>query len=148
MGTSPVPNAKPWAPGVSGNPAGRPKIPTELRLARRKNMANLITLVHQYIVLSDEQAKQRIDGPDAQLIEEMIYGQINRAKEGDSKCFQFIIEIMCGKIPEADDGPDPQEFTPEQKIEIMTKGIDMLKEEIGRRDGSGVRVDPQPTEST
>ena len=51
---------KPWVKGTSGNPSGQPKLPVVLRVARRENMANLIKLIHLYVAMTDEEAKERL----------------------------------------------------------------------------------------
>ena len=122
----------PWRPGQSGNPVGRPvTLPPELRQARRENMAGLIKLVHLYVGLTSEKAKERLSGPDALQLEEMVQGQITRAAEGDSRAFQFLIEIMCGKIPEADPERPADQMTPQDKIEFLEKALASLKEQNG-----------------
>lgn len=119
--------------GQSGNPGGAPKLPPELREARRNNMSSLIKLIHAYVGMSEEQAKDRLNGPDCLQIEEMIQGQINKAKEGDSRSFQFIIEIMCGKIPEADTETPSDTLSTQEKIDLMKKGLAALE---AQQDGS------------
>jgi hypothetical protein len=94
-------------------------------------MAALIRLVHQYIGINEEQAKARLNGPDCLQIEEMIQGQINKAKEGDSRAFQFIIEIMCGKIPETDAVSPADALTIEEKAAIMRKALATLEGNSG-----------------
>lgn len=122
---------KPWAKGQSGNPGGAPKLPAELREARRKNMASLIRLIHLYVGLTHEQAAERLAGPEALQLEQMIQGQISKASEGDARSFQFLIEIMCGKIPESDESPNASDtLTPEQKLEAAKKMVQILEKEI------------------
>jgi hypothetical protein len=91
-----------FKPGQSGNPKGWSILPAEVRAARKENMYALIKLVQQYTSLTTEQAAKRLNGPEPLQLEEMIQGVINKAKEGDAKAFQAIMEIMCGKIPEGD----------------------------------------------
>lgn len=117
-----------WKPGQNGNPQNiRVKLPPELRAARKENMAALIKLIHQYVGMTHEQAKSRLNGPECLQLEEMIQGQIEKAKEGDSRAFQFIIEVMCGKIPEADVESQSETLTVEEKIDLMKRGLAMLE---------------------
>lgn len=120
-------NLKPWKPGESGKGGGVVRLPPELRAARRENMAALIRLIHQYVGLTEDQAKQRLQGPDCLQLEEMIQGQISKAKEGDSRAFQFIIEVMCGKIPESDENTKADVLTREEKIDLMRRGLAALE---------------------
>ena len=130
MNENSLKNLKPWKPGERGGP-GIVRLPPELRQARRENMAKLIELIHQYVALTDEQAKERIGGGECLQIEEMIQGQIMKAKEGDSRAFQFIIEVMCGKIPETDDTARGDSLTLEEKIELMKRGLQALEAQAG-----------------
>jgi hypothetical protein len=123
----------PWKPGESGNRQGAVvRLPPELRQARRENMAALIKLIHSYVGMTEEQAKHRLNGPDCLQLEEMVQGQINKAKEGDSRAFQFIIEVMCGKIPEADESTQADTLTVEEKIRLMKQGLAALEAQAGR----------------
>jgi hypothetical protein len=122
-------NLKPFKPGHVGGP-GVVRLPPELRQARRENMAVLIQLIHKYVGMTEEQAKVRLNGPESLQIEEMIQGQINKAKEGDSNAFKFIIEIMCGKIPEADENRSAAEnMTRQEKLEAARMMVKLLEEE-------------------
>jgi hypothetical protein len=129
MNENSLKNLKPFQPGNKFG--GATKLPQELRDARRKNMANLIKLIHLYVSLTDEQAKERLSGPSAVQLESMIQGQINKASEGDSRAFQFIIEVMCGKIPESDDTDRLSDtMTPQEKLEAAKKMVQMLERDI------------------
>jgi hypothetical protein len=120
-----------FKPGQSGNPGGAVKLPPELRAARRENMAALIKLIHLYVGLTSEQAKQRTQGPECLQLEDMVQGQILRAAEGDSRAFQFLIEIMCGKIPEADIESHADTMTLDEKISLMKQGLAALEAQAG-----------------
>jgi hypothetical protein len=126
-------NLRPWPKGVSGNPAGTVKLPPELRQARRDNMQQLIQLIHLYVGMTEDQAKVRLNGPDSLQIEEMIQGQINKSKEGDPRAFQFIIEVMCGKIPESDENVASDSLTPQQKLEYMKRAVAVMEAQIESR---------------
>jgi hypothetical protein len=106
------------------------KLPPELRQARRENMASLIRLIHQYVGMTENQAKERLNGPESLQIEEMIQGQINKAKEGDSNSFKFIIEVMCGKIPESDESKSTTEnMTRQEKLAAARLMVQMLEQD-------------------
>ena len=125
-------NLKPFPPGVSGHPGSVVRLPPELRAARRENMAGLIKLIHTYVGLTDEQAKQRLASNECLQLEEMIQGQIMKAKEGDPRSFPFIVEVMCGKIPEADETTSADTLTLEEKIRLMKQGLAALEAQAGR----------------
>lgn len=124
-------NLKPWPKGVSGNPNGPAKLPPEVRAARRENMANLIRLIHLYVGLTAEQAQKRFDGHESLQLEEMIQGMIGKAKEGDTNAFKFLIEVMCGKIPEADDVSPLESMTREEKLAALKQAVALLEADSG-----------------
>lgn len=93
---------RPFQPGQVSNPLGRPSLPPEIRAARKANQAALIRLVQQYFGLTANEADKRLSGPETLQLEEAVQGQILKAKEGDTHAFKYLIEIMCGKIPELD----------------------------------------------
>lgn len=95
-------------------------------------MAGMIKLIHLYVGMTEEQSKQRLCGPEATQLEEMIQGQISKAKEGDPRAFQFIVEVMCGKIPESDELTRADTLTLDEKIDLMKKGLASLEEQRGR----------------
>lgn len=97
-------------------------------------MAGLIKIIHRYVGCTEEVAKARLNGPDSLQLEEMVQGQINRAKEGDATSFKFLIEIMCGKIPEADDASPLDGMTAKEKLEAMKLAIEALELQV-KKDG-------------
>lgn len=129
-------NLKPWPKGVSGNPHGTAKLPPELRAARRENTQALIKLIHLYVGMTAEDAAQRLDGPHSLQLEEMVQGQISKAKEGDTNAFKFLIEVMCGKIPEADvEGSPLDGMTPSETIAAMKQAVLFLESKEKEEDG-------------
>ncbi len=90
-------------------------------------MGKLIQLIHEYVALTDEEAKEKLSGPGGTQLEEMIQGQIMKAKEGDSRAFQYIMEVMCGKIPESDETVKSDNLSLEEKIALMERGLLVLK---------------------
>ncbi len=118
----------PFQKGQSGNPGGVAKLPVELRVARRENLQNLIKLVHLYAGMTNEQVQQRLDGNQAVQLEEMVQGQIKRATDGDHNAFRFIIEVMCGKIPEQDDVEQPfEKMSSLEKLRTMKQAVAFLE---------------------
>ncbi len=82
----------------------------------------------QFVGMTQEQAEQRMAMPESIQLEQMIQGVINRSKEGDSNAFRFIIDIVCGQIPQ-NDPADTEELNPTQKLALLKQAIKMVSDE-------------------
>ena len=122
-------NLKPFQPGQSGNPGGNPRLPPEVRAERRRNQSALILLVSQLFA-----AKKK--GKGKTELERAVLGMIERAKKGDTNAFRYLIELICGKIPETDAESPADHMTPEEKLELMKRAVATLETQV-RRNGSG-----------
>ena len=129
---------RPWKKGQSGNPNNiRYALPAEIRQQRRENQASLIRLVISYFAMTPEQAAQRIASPDANQLEEAVQGQINRAKEGDARAFQYLMELICGKIPEADpDKEQVENMSMQERLDAMKQAVAFLENKVKDEPGS------------
>lgn len=125
-----ITNLKPWAKGVSGNPGGHPRLPTEIRIARKKNQAGLIKLVMSHFAMTDVQVIQKNEDTRTSQLEFAVQGVIEKAKGGDVNAFKFLIELMCGKIPEYDQESQAEEMSPEEKLEIMKRAVQVLETQV------------------
>jgi hypothetical protein len=118
-------NLKPWPKGMSGNPGGVVRLPPEVRAERKKNQANLILLVTRLFAEPDT-----VNG-DTQL-EKAVQGMITKAREGDTPAFKYLIELVCGRIPETDSDSAAEQMTPAEKLEIMRRAVAALEAQVGR----------------
>jgi len=111
--------------GQSGNPKGRPSyaLPPLVHEQRKRNLVMVVDLVTACSALTDEQAIQRRARPETTQLESMIHAVIDRAKEGDVKCLQFVIEMIAGKMPEE----KVDDLTPED-LEIVAR-VKEIKEQ-------------------
>lgn len=113
-----------FKPGVSGNPLGRTPLPPEIRAERRKNQANLITLIAKYFSMTSDEATDRLAGPGVLQLEEAIQGVILKAKDGDVNALRYLLEIMVGKVPEQ----DTEDFS-EEDLRILKRVKEVMNEE-------------------
>lgn len=87
--------------GEVRNPHGPARLPAEVRTLRREDQVAVIKMIRRYWLLTDEQAQQRMDDPEATQLEMAVARQIARAvKDGDTKAFEMMLGYMIGKIPE------------------------------------------------
>lgn len=101
-----------FARGVSGNPGGRPKLPPEIRTARKRDMAELIRLIAAHFGMTKKAAKAARRRPEITQLEEAVSTFVGRAIKGDVNAFRYLMELMVGKIPEN----DFDEFTEDELI--------------------------------
>lgn len=100
----PPPNAKKWLPGESGNPAGRPKMPPELKAANKLTRVQFDTLLNEVLDMTTEQLNQLMSGPDTKQIAKMVGSIVQRAVEnGCPVRMNFLLQKMLGKVEWADD---------------------------------------------
>ncbi len=123
-------NLKPWPKGVSGNPGGQIRLPPEVRAERKRNQSNLIMLVSRLFG-----APAADENPATQL-EIAVQGMIDKAKTGDTPAFKYLIELVCGKIPEADPDSAAEQMTAEEKLELMRRAVAALEHQV-KNSGSG-----------
>lgn len=99
-------NLKPFQPGQSGNPGGRPALPPEIREMRRKNQAYLIQLVTDLLGMTEAQAKERFNKDnvkEATQLETTVQSLIEIVKFGGKsapQAFKLLMEIAAGTLPE------------------------------------------------
>lgn len=99
----PIPNEhlNQFKPGQSGNPAGRPK-----------GIPNTATRLRKFLELT-ENMRNPITGADEKftIAEIMDLMQINKARKGDTKAYQMLMDRMEGR--------------PNQAVDLTTNGKDL-----------------------
>jgi len=89
-------NLKPWKPGQSGNPAGKPK-----------GTKHISTLIQE--LLNDEKFSVSVNGKRYRgvPIKAMIKTQVILAMDGNTRAFDILLKHGWGKIE-----PDPKDMPP------------------------------------
>ncbi len=94
-------NLKPFKKGQSGNPGGRPKLPEDIKQARRLNQLEVSRVFNRFVNMPLEELKLALNDPDTKSLELMIGKvMINCMKDGDYARFNFILDRMVGKVTE------------------------------------------------
>lgn len=104
---------KPWKPGESGNPGGRP--------SKGNAIAEIIRKIGDE--KSDIQSKRK-------RIEAVIYKAWEQAERGDDKARQFLVDRGWGKLPMEFSG-DLSLLTPKELDERRKERARALSAEIG-----------------
>jgi len=105
-----IQNLKPWKPGQSGNPGGRPK---------KK--------------LIDEALEELLATNDSALAFLIASKLVARAKRGDIRAIQLVMERVQGK-PKAKmelSGPDGRELLSQMSLEEIDAEINRITNELG-----------------
>lgn len=120
---------KPWPKGVSGNPHGTAKLPAEIRDARRKNQRALIELVMTCFARTNEEMTARLEDSTLNQLERAVIGLMAEARTRVD-AFKYLTELVCGKIPESDPETAAEQMTPEEKLEIMERAVEVLRAQV------------------
>lgn len=125
---------RPFQKGVSGNPGGRPPaLPATIRDARRKNQAALVGLVMDCFSRTKDQTLARAEDPQLTELECSVIGLIAESRSSVN-AFQYLTELICGKIPDTDPESPAEQMTPEEKLEILKRAVLMLENQV-KKDG-------------
>lgn len=90
-----------FKPGQSGNPNGRPKLPEDLKKARRLNQIEVSRIINKFMNMSIESINQELQDSESKALEAMIGKIIIEAhKFGDYSRVNFLFDRMIGKVTE------------------------------------------------
>jgi hypothetical protein len=91
---------KNFRPGVSGNPAGRPPLPADLKAARQMNRVALERLLNEILYLTKEELKERFKDPETPAVERMVIQLVRSACWGGNYLkIGFLIKQLCPAPP-------------------------------------------------
>lgn len=130
-------NLKPWPKGVSGNPTGNRRLPPEIRLERKRNQASLIRLVMSGFNMTREQVAAKLRDEGITQLERAVHGVMLQAVLGDVRSFEYLTELICGKIPQEDLEDPSSEMTIEEKLEVMRRAVALLESQVKKDEPGG-----------
>lgn len=94
-------NLRPWQPGQSGNPSGRPKIPEHLRSIASLSQGEVCKLVSKYARMTRDELQQAIQAPSTPVLEMAIASIFAQSiKQGDYTRLAFLLDRAIGKVPQ------------------------------------------------
>ena len=101
----------PWQPGQSGNPGGRPALPPEVRKDRKNNQVKLIQLITKHFNMTTKESATEARKEGTAQIEKAVRKIVEQATKGNIWAFQYLMNLMVGKIPDSDyDGATEEEL--------------------------------------
>lgn len=99
-----------FAPGKSGNPKGRPRLPVDIKGARELNRLELERMLNAYAFKSLAQIKQATKDSSLPIFEGIIAQILLKAHQGgDIWRADFVLNRLIGRVREA---PPPEELPP------------------------------------
>lgn len=102
---------KPFKPGQSGNPGGRPKTPEDLREGRKLNQHELERVINKLLYLDKGQLQEVVRNPETPMLE-LIAASIlaQAAQKGDQQRLEFVLQRMIGKVKDQLEVTTPTPF--------------------------------------
>jgi hypothetical protein len=90
---------KPWQPGQSGNPKGRPKQDPDLISAKKLSRENVERAISKYMRWSYKDIKEMIASKSGTALELMIARIIEKTLSGgDHAPLNFLLDRLIGKV--------------------------------------------------
>jgi hypothetical protein len=92
-------NLKPFKPGQSGNPSGRPKMAPDVRKAQQVTSEEFIRVSSEFLLMDRAKIQQRLQNPEASMLELLIGGIVAKAaKDHDHHRAEFLLNRTIGKV--------------------------------------------------
>ncbi len=129
---------KPWKPGVSGNPSGRPRLPDELRGIRSLTVTEVCKLVSKYAQLSHPELEAVIEAKTAPVLELAIAKIFEQSvRYGDYQRLAFLLDRSIGKAPVT--SPDDDDESARKQLEGLSDRelLRLVKEKLPELEKEG-----------
>lgn len=90
---------RPWKKGQSGNPAGKPPLPPEVKALKKLTQADFETYAVTYLRMSISELERLENTKTLTTLEGIIIKNLIKAvKEGSTSDLNFYLERMFGKV--------------------------------------------------
>jgi hypothetical protein len=104
MNENPIPNNKPFKPGQSGNPNGRPRKYVSTLKAQGYKLAEINDCIQVMMAMTIEELKDAFENPNATVLEKTIAAAIKRSIEkGSLYSIETLLSRVYGKPKESVD---------------------------------------------
>lgn len=91
---------RPFKPGQSGNPKGKPRLPEQTKKLRAINKDKLAIMLNKYANHTLAELEKVANDPATGALELIVISAISDAiQKGDSRAREFIVERMVGRVP-------------------------------------------------
>ena len=116
---------KNWVPGQSGNPNGRPKLPDEIKEARKISVEKIIEMFSKYLLMTEEDFK-KVDRTNLTMLEVWFLKNVDYAiSKRDHHVFDKILDRVIGRsfLGIKLELPPEGTVTPEQRLSEILKTL-------------------------
>ena len=119
-----------WAPGQSGNPAGRPRISEELRGIKTLKLDDVRAMCGKYARMTIEQLSAACDDPDTPVMELVVARSLQKAVvEGDMKQLNYVLDRAVGKVKELPEGKDVSSMALPEILALARVAMQFLEQQ-------------------
>jgi hypothetical protein len=126
----PPPPDKQFKPGQSGNPGGRPKLPEDIKKARKLNQVELERAVNHLLFCTRDELQAIVKNPETPMLEVMVASiMAQAATKGDQMRLEFVLARLIGKVKDQLEVTVPTPFVIRRPSgETLELGMDKPKE--------------------
>jgi hypothetical protein len=137
------PRGRPFEPGKSGNPGGRPALPADLKEAQALTRQEFMRVINKYLQMSPAELVAVLKNPATPALHLMVITIIMAAVDkADPIRAEFILIRVLGKAPNAAEVEDPEEARAPKPAEVPAMTREMAEQLLKQRTGSdGTRSD-------
>ena len=90
-----------FKPGVVSNPGGRPKLPDDIKEARKVSQFEFERIVNRYLFIPPAEIKEDLERKDATAFEHLLGGIIHKAiVKRDERKAEWLLSRTLGKMRE------------------------------------------------
>lgn len=117
--------------GVSGNPAGGPKLPEDLRLIIRTTGEQMKRVMCEVITMTVGEIQDMDGRPprDCNIFRAALVSSLNNTLQtGDDRSLRLIMDRILGKIPEAPAMEDSDGLPNLSKDQTIAKLVEMMND--------------------
>lgn len=116
--------------GQSGNPNGRPKMPPELRKAKRMSQIEFEELLFKYLQMPIKEMKPLLKDPNIKMLDMVVLSIIKGAIEkSDHMRLGFLLDRLIGKVTNRIELSGELDLRTKSKEEIIAE-IDLIDERL------------------
>ncbi len=116
---------KDWKPGESGNPNGRPKVPSDVKQARKLNKVKVERILNRFLAMDRQELERIKTDPSTPILDLFVAGLVAKGvSQGDHKRLEFIFDRLVGKVTEKVHHSVSRPNASPEEIEKELKAVD------------------------